>query len=92
MQQYQIYLREYCKICSLGKQLTDIALHVFVLSFVATILIDTVGLLRSAGRTTDKDELIIQKLERNLGFSEEDRKPTFDLIQGAKFDVSGQFC
>lgn len=52
-----------------------------------TILLDTVCLSESAGRTTARDLHIIHKLEQLL--PDASRQDSFNRVQAAKLDISG---
>ena len=56
--------------------------------FSATILLDTVCLSESAGRTTPKDIQHVEILEEKLG--KINRKEVFEQLQAARMDVSGR--
>ncbi|ESO95061.1 hypothetical protein LOTGIDRAFT_81753, partial [Lottia gigantea] len=54
-----------------------------------TILIDTINMSPEAGKTTDKDTLMIHKLEDTLEEMGVDRDTLYEDLNDAKFDLSG---
>ena len=57
--------------------------------FLGTIILDSVCMAPSAGKTTPKDEQIIALLEARMTIV--DRQQVFDNLQFAKGDVSCEY-
>lgn len=56
--------------------------------FLGTILVDTINRSPYAGKTTPRDEVVLEKLQNLLPNVKGDN--LFNEIQKAKFDISGK--